>query len=194
MSIGSSDQQSVAADKKKSKVRINHYIRAPQVRLVDPDELFLDINGEPDLTKIGVMSREEALDKAEALNLDLVEISPLAKPPVVRIMDYGKFLFDEKKNKKKPKVSKVKEIKLRPVTDDGAYQIKMRQLLEFLADGDKVKITIRFRGREIAHQELGGALLHRIQNDVKDVAVIEQIPKLEGRQLVMVISPAKRSH
>jgi translation initiation factor IF-3 len=128
--------------------------------------------------------------------LDLVEIVPNAKPPVCRIMDYGKFRFDESKKanlaRKKQKQVQVKEIKLRPGTDDGDYQIKIRKLIEFLEDGDKTKITLRFRGREMAHRDIGMQVLKRIEADLVEYAVVEQFPKLEGRQMVMVLAPKKK--
>ena len=129
--------------------------------------------------------------------LDLVEIVPNAKPPVCRIMDYGKFRFDESKKanlaRKKQKQVQVKEIKFRPGTDDGDYNIKVRNIIKFIQDGDKAKITLRFRGREITHQELGLALLKRVEADLKEYAVVEQFPKMEGRQMVMVLSPTKKA-
>ena len=132
---------------------------------------------------------------AEEDGLDLVEISPTAKPPVCRIMDYGKFLFELSKKqaeeKKKQKQIQVKELKFRPTTEDGDYQVKLRNLIRFLNHGDKVKITLRFRGREMAHQELGMKILERIQLDTTEVAVVEQHAKREGRQLLMVLSPKK---
>lgn len=137
------------------------------------------------------MSKRDAQRKAELLGLDLVEVSPNADPPVVRIMDYGKFTFEEKKTKKKQKIQKLKEIKLRPVTEEGDYQVKLRNLLGFLENGDKVKVTIRFKGREITHKDLGSRLLDRIKIDVNGIGVIDQEPKLEGRQMVMIISPKK---
>lgn len=137
------------------------------------------------------MTKREAQRKAELLGLDLVEVSPNAEPPVVRIMDFGKFLFDEKKTKKKQKVQKIKEIKLRPVTDEGDYKVKLRNLISFLEEGDKVKVTIRFKGREITHKELGSRLLDRIKADIVGFGVIDQEPKLEGKQMVMIISPKK---
>lgn len=137
------------------------------------------------------MKRHEALLKAEKIGLDLVEVSPNAEPPVVRVMDYGKFIFEEKKTKKKQRVQKIKEIKLRPVTDDGDYQVKLRNLLSFLEEGDKVKITLRFRGREITHQDLGMKVMDRLREDTKDVAVVDQMPRLEGKQMVMMLSPKK---
>ncbi len=137
------------------------------------------------------MKRHEALMKAEKVGLDLVEVSPNAEPPVVRVMDYGKFIFEEKKTKKKQRIQKIKEIKLRPVTDDGDYQVKLRNLLSFLEEGDKVKITLRFRGREITHQDLGMKVMDRLREDTKDVAVVDQMPRLEGKQMVMMLSPKK---
>jgi translation initiation factor IF-3 len=136
------------------------------------------------------------LRAAEEGGYDLVEISPTAKPPVCRIMDYGKFLFEVSKKqaeaKKKQKQVQVKEIKFRPTTEDGDYQVKLRNLVRFLNHGDKVKITLRFRGREVAHQDLGMKILERVQQDTLDVAVIEQHPKREGRQLLMVLAPKKK--
>lgn len=137
------------------------------------------------------MKRHEALLKAEKIGLDLVEVSPNAEPPVVRVMDYGKFIFEEKKTKKKQRVQKIKEVKLRPVTDDGDYQVKLRNLLSFLEEGDKVKITLRFRGREITHQDLGMKVMDRLREDTKEVAVVDQMPRLEGKQMVMMLSPKK---
>ncbi len=133
---------------------------------------------------------------AEEGGYDLVEISPTAKPPVCRIMDYGKFLFEVSKKqaeaKKKQKQIQIKELKFRPTTEDGDYQVKLRNLVRFLEHGDKVKITLRFRGREVAHQDLGMKILERIQKDMAELAVVEQHPKREGRQLLMVLSPKKK--
>jgi len=133
---------------------------------------------------------------AQEASLDLVEIVPNGKPPVCRIMDYGKFRFDESKKaavaRKKQKQVQVKEIKFRPGTDDGDYKIKIRKLIEFLEEGDKTKITVRFRGRELAHRELGMELMKRIETDLAEHAVVEQFPKLEGRQMVMVMAPKKK--
>lgn len=133
---------------------------------------------------------------AEEGGFDLVEISPTAKPPVCRIMDYGKFLFEASKKqaeaKKKQKQIQIKELKFRPTTEEGDYQVKLRNLIRFLEHGDKVKITLRFRGREVAHQDLGMKILERVQNDMADIAVVEQHPKREGRQLLMVLSPKKK--
>lgn len=151
---------------------------------------LIGVDGE----QIGVLSSCEALAKAEEVGLDLVEISPNIVPPVCRIMDYGKYLFElSKKAKKKSKQVQLKEIKMRPTTDIGDYQVKLRKAKEFLEDGDKVKFTIRFRGREMSYQEQGRELLNRIVRDIQDSAVIELFPRLEGRQMVMVVSPAKKS-
>jgi translation initiation factor IF-3 len=142
-------------------------------------------------SEVGVMKRHEALAIAATARLDLVEVSPNAEPPVVRVMDYGKFIFEEKKTKKKQRIQKIKEIKLRPVTDDGDYQVKLRNLIAFLNEGDKVKITLRFRGREITHQDLGMKVMDRLREDTKDVAVVDQMPRLEGKQMIMMLSPKK---
>lgn len=150
------------------------------------------MDGEP----LGIVSLSEALAKAEESDIDLVEIAPQAVPPVCRLMDYGKFKYAESKRqheqKLKQKQVQVKEIKFRPGTDDGDYNIKVRNIIKFIQDGDKAKITLRFRGREITHQELGLALLKRVEADVKEFAVVEQFPKMEGRQMVMVLSPIKK--
>ena len=142
------------------------------------------------------MMTADALAKAEGEGLDLVEISPNAEPPVCKIMDYGKYLYQKDKQiqaaKKKQKQTQVKEIKFRPGTEDGDYQTKMRNMLRFLEDGDKVKITVRFRGREMAHQELGLQLLERIKADLGELVQVEQFPKMEGRQMVMVLAPIKK--
>ena len=144
---------------------------------------------------MGVVSIEQARRDAEESQLDLVEIVPTAEPPVCRVMDFGKFLFDKNKKKqaakKKQKQIQVKEIKFRPGTDDGDYNIKLRNLKRFLEHGDKVKITLRFRGREMAHQELGAQMLKRVESDLADLGSVEQFPKMEGRQMVMVIAPKK---
>ncbi len=141
----------------------------------------------------GVVSLEEAMKVASTASLDLVEIVPNAKPPVCRVMDYGKFKFEESKkksqSKKKTKKTQVKEIKLRPGTDIGDYNIKLRKLIAFLEDGDKTKVTIRFRGREMAHRELGMEMLKRIEKDLDGFGVVEQFPKMEGRQMIMVLGP-----
>lgn len=147
--------------------------------------------------QLGIVSLDEALLKAEEAGVDLVEISPNAEPPVCRIMDYGKFLYEKskatKEQKKKQKVVQVKEIKFRPGTDDGDYQVKLRNLIRFLEDGDKVKITLRFRGREMAHQQIGIEMLNRIKEDLIELAVVESYPsRIEGRQMVMVLAPKKK--
>jgi len=145
---------------------------------------------------LGVVPIAEALRIAEEAGLDLVEIAPQADPPVCRIMDYGKFRFEISKKqqaaKKKQKQIQVKEIKFRPGTGEGDYQIKLKNLIRFLSDGDKAKVTVRFRGREMAHRELGMELLKRVEKDLEEYAVVEQHPKLEGRQMVMVLAPKKR--
>jgi len=137
------------------------------------------------------------LSKSEELGLDLVEISPNAEPPVCRIMDYGKFLYEKSKSskeqKKKQKVIQIKEIKFRPGTDEGDYQVKLRNLTRFLEDGDKAKITLRFRGREMAHQKIGVDVLNRVKNDLIELAVVESFPsKIEGRQMIMILAPKKK--
>jgi translation initiation factor IF-3 len=143
----------------------------------------------------GIVSLEEAKQAAYDADLDLVEIAPQADPPVCRVMDYGKFLFEQSKKqhaaRKKQKQIQIKEIKLRPGTDEGDYQIKLRSMLRFLKDGDKVKVTMRFRGREMAHPELGRNVLQRVEEDLAADGSVEQFPKLEGRQMVMVITPKK---
>ncbi len=143
------------------------------------------------------MSLTEAFARAEEADIDLVEIAPNAEPPVCRLLDYGKFKYAESKKqhevKLKQKQVSIKEVKFRPGTDDGDYAIKVRNIIRFIQDGDKAKITLRFRGREITHQEFGLALLRRVEADTKDVAVVEQFPKMEGRQMVMVLGPPKKS-
>jgi len=164
---------------------INEHIESPEVRLVLAD-------GE----QKGVVTIEEARAAASEAKLDLVMIAPEAEPPVCKIMDYGKHIFDLKKqkaaNKKKQRKSQLKEIKFRPGTEEGDYQVKLRNLIRFLTDGDKAKVSLRFRGRELAHQHLGLELVQRIGKDLEDYGVIEQEPKMEGRQIVMVLSPAKK--
>ena len=154
---------------------------------------LVGVEGEP----LGIVSITEAMRMAEEAEIDLVEIAPTAKPPVCRLMDYGKFKYKESKKaheaKLKQKQIQVKEIKFRPGTDEGDYQIKLRNLLRFLSDGDKTKITLRFRGREMAHQELGVALLKRVEADLAALGQVEQWPKLEGRQMVMIIAPKKKN-
>ena len=156
----------------------------PEVRLIDAE-------GE----QVGVVSIAAALEAARESGFDLVEISPNAEPPVCRLMDYGKFVFDQKKEKaaakKKQKQVQVKEIKFRPGTDQGDYNVKLRNLHRFLTDGDKAKVTMRFRGREHAHRELGLAMLKRVEADLAEIASVEQQPMMEGRQMVMVLAPKK---
>lgn len=147
--------------------------------------------------QIGVVSISEALATAEQSSLDLVEISPNAEPPVCKVMDYGKFIFEkskaQKEQKKKQKQIQVKEIKFRPGTDEGDYQVKLRNLRRFLEGGDKAKVTIRFRGREMAHQEIGIELLKRVRTDLNDIANCESFPhRVEGRQMIMVLAPIKK--
>ena len=141
------------------------------------------------------MSIEEALSSASSLGLDLVEVAPNAEPPVCRIMDYGKFVFEQNKKaqsaRRKQKQIQVKEVKFRPGTEEGDYQVKLKNLTRFLSAGDKTKVTLRFRGREMAHQELGVELLKRVQADLSELGVVEQYPQLEGRQMIMVIAPRK---
>lgn len=162
--------------------RVNEDINVPNVRLIGAD-------GE----NIGVVTAREAMDLADEAGLDLVEISPNADPPVCKILDYGKYKYEaqKKKNeaKKKQKIIDVKEIKLRPNIDDHDYDVKMRNMRRFLGDGDKVKVTLRFRGREMAHQELGAVVLKRVKADIDEIAKVEQEAKMEGRQMVMVMAP-----
>ena len=162
--------------------RINDEIRVPQVRLIDDAGEML-----------GVMSAREALIRAYDLGLDLVEISPNAVPPVCKILDYGKYKYEQQKKaneaRKKQKIVEIKEIKVRPNIDDHDYDVKMRQMKNFIGEGDKVKVTLRFRGREMAHQELGVKVLERIRSDLTELVKVEQMPKLENRQMVMVVSP-----
>lgn len=163
---------------------LNEDILAREVRL---------IGAEGD--QVGIVSRDEALAEARKASLDLVLIAPDAEPPVAKIMDYGKHLFELKKTKaaqrKKQKQIQVKEIKFRPGTEDGDYKIKLRNLIRFLEDGDKAKISLRFRGREVAHPEIGMQLMSRIEEDLKDYGVVESAPKFEGRQVIMVLAPRK---
>jgi len=146
--------------------------------------------------QVGIVPIAQAQEMAEEAGLDLVEIVPNAEPPVCRVMDYGKFRFEENKKrhaaKKKQKQIQVKEVKFRPGTEEGDYQVKLRNLIRFLSAGDKAKVTLRFRGREMAHQELGKKLLDRIEADLSDYGAVEQYPKLEGRQMVMVVAPKKK--
>ena len=162
--------------------RVNEEIRVPQVRLIDAE-------GEMQ----GVMSARDAMLRAFAVGLDLVEISPNAEPPVCKILDYGKFKYEQQKKKneakKKQKVVEIKEIKVRPNIDENDYQVKMRHMKSFIEEGDKVKVTLRFRGREMAHQDIGIRVLERIRAELDVTTKVEQMPRLENRQMVMVLSP-----
>jgi translation initiation factor IF-3 len=162
--------------------RVNEEIRVPQVRLIDQD-------GE----MMGVMGARDAMLRAYAVGLDLVEISPNADPPVCKILDYGKFKYEQQKKrneaKKKQKVIEIKEIKVRPNIDENDYQVKMRAMKSFIEEGDKVKVTLRFRGREMAHQDIGVRVLERIRSEMDPTTKVEQMPRLENRQMVMVLSP-----
>jgi translation initiation factor IF-3 len=164
---------------------LNGEITAPEVRLVAD-------NGD----QLGIVSISEAMRLAEEREVDLVEIAPLARPPVCKLMDYGKFRYREQKKaheaKLKQKQIQVKEIKFRPRTDEGDYKIKLNKLVHFLDEGDKVKVTLRFRGREMAHQEFGFRVLERVKADLETHGVVEQFPKMEGRQMVMVMAPKKK--
>ena len=162
--------------------RVNEEIRVPQVRLIDQD-------GEMQ----GVMSARDAMNRAFAIGLDLLEISPNADPPVVKILDYGKFKYEQQKKKnearKRQKVIEIKEIKVRPNIDENDYQVKMRAMKSFIEEGDKVKVTLRFRGREMAHQEIGIRVLERIRTEMDVSSKVEQMPRMENRQMVMVLAP-----
>jgi len=162
--------------------RINEEIRAREVRVVDADN-----------NQLGIMSVREALRLAEERQLDLVEVAPQAKPPVCRIMDYGKFKYEqskrEKEAKKKQRIIQVKEVKLRPRIEDHDYEVKAKNAERFLKDGDKVKATIMFRGREIVHTDLGQRLLDRLAADMKDISIVERQPKLEGKNMIMILAP-----
>ncbi len=166
-------------------MRRNEEISAPQLRVIAADG-----------SQAGVMSRFDALQMASTAELGLVEVSPTAEPPVVRIMDYGKFLFEQNKKahsaKRKQKQIQVKEVKFRPGTGESDYQIKLRNLTRFLSEGDKAKVTLRFRGREMVHQDIGRKLLDRVSTDLAQHAVVEQNPLMEGKQMVMVFAPKKK--
>ena len=174
----------IAAQEKEP--RINGEITAREIRL-QGDE------GE----QLGIVSLYEALRQAEEAELDLVEIAPNAQPPVCRLMDYGKFKYQNSKKlhaaKQKQKQIQIKEVKFRPGTDENDYQVKLRNVIRFLEDGDKAKITLRYRGREMAHQEIGMAQLKRIEADLVEIAIVEQFPKLEGRQMIMMLAPKKKA-
>ena len=184
-SAGGSNIKQRASKGGDKRARINDQISAGQVRLIDE-------NGD----QLGITALDEALANAAGRELDLVEISPDAEPPVCKIMDYGKHLFElkqkQKESRKKTRQTQVKEIKFRPGTDVGDYQVKIRNLIRFLEDGDKTKVTVRFRGREMAHQELGLQLLQRVEQDLADYGTVEQRPNLEGRQMIMVLGPMSK--
>lgn len=167
------------------KDRINDAITVKEVRLIDPE-------GE----QLGIVSIKQALEQAADAGLDLVEVTAKAEPPVCRIMDYGKYVYQQQKKKhdakKNQKQVQVKEVKFRPGTEEGDYQVKLRNLMRFLEHGDRVKVTIWFRGREITHKELGMKMLERVKVDVQDIATVEQQPKMEGRQMQMMIAPTKK--
>lgn len=173
---------SIAAEKQ---VRRNDMITVPQVRVIGADG-----------DNVGVMPTRQAMQLAQDAGLDLVEVSPMAAPPVVRVMDYGKYVFEQKKKlqvaRGKQKQIQIKEVKFRPGTEEGDYQVKLRNLVRFLTEGDKAKVTLRFRGREMMHQDLGRKLLKRVEADLAELAIVEQHPRLEGRQMVMVLSPKKK--
>jgi translation initiation factor IF-3 len=175
------EERHIAAAKE---TRRNEQITAPQVRVIGAD-------GE----QVGIMPVEQAMELADETGMDLVEIAPNAEPPVCRVMDYGKYRFELAKKaqaaKKKQKVTHVKEVKFRPGTEEADYQVKMRNVRRFIEEGDKVKITLRFRGREMAHQELGTAMLQRIRDSLEEEVVVEQWPRMEGRQMVMLVSPKR---
>lgn len=174
-----------SAPAKEKRPAINTEIRAREVRLVDQDG-----------KQAGIVPLRDALTAAEAVELDLVEIVPDAEPPVCRIMDYGKHVFEQKQQKKEAKKKQhqvqIKEIKLRPGTEEADYQVKLRSVIRFLEDGDKAKITLRFRGREMAHQEIGMKQLQRFEVDLADVGTVEQSPKMEGKMMHMLIGPKKK--
>ncbi len=172
----------IVAEKKN---RTNEEIRIPEVRLIG-------VEGE----QLGIVKTHEAIRMAEENGVDLVEIAPQAVPPVAKLMDYGKFRYQEQKKaaeaKSKQKQVQIKEIKFRPGTDDGDYHVKLKNLMRFLDDGDKCKVTLRFRGREMAHQDIGARLLERVRTDLDELGLVEQMPKMEGRQMVMMIAPRKK--
>ena len=174
-----------APEREQSGPRINDQIRVREVRLIDE-------NGD----NVGVVAKFDAMQRAEQAGLDLVEISPDAEPPVCKIMDYGKFKFEQQKKaaeaRKKQKVVEIKEIKMRPAIDDHDYDVKIRAIKRFFEEGDKVKVTLRFRGREMSHQELGRAMVDKISAEIAEEAVIEQFPRMEGRLMVMMIAPKKK--
>jgi translation initiation factor IF-3 len=173
------------AVKRADRTLLNEEIRVPSVRLIGPDG-----------SQVGVVSRGEALESARRAGLDLVMIAPEAEPPVVKVMDYGKHLFELKKvkaaQKKKQKQIQIKEVKFRPGTEEGDYQVKLRSLIRFLEEGDKAKISLRFRGREVVHPEIGMQLMTRVSKDLDEHGTVEAEPRFEGRQVVMVLAPKKK--
>ncbi|MBP8288776.1 MAG: translation initiation factor IF-3 [Chromatiaceae bacterium] len=176
------EEPAIAAPKRN---RVNKEINVPEVRLIDAEG-----------QQVGILRTREALDRAAEEGLDLVEIVPNVEPPVCRLMDFGRFLFDQKKKRaearKNQKQVEIKEIKFRPGTEEGDYQVKLRNLTRFLNEGDKAKVTMRFRGREHAHRDLGLELLQRVEKDLGSISIIEQQPQMEGRQMVMVLGPKKK--
>ena len=180
-SVGLLEDPRIAFNKR---ARRNEEIEAREVRVIDS-------NGE----QAGVMPLSQAIELARDIALDLVEVAPNSDPPVCRIMDFGKYLFEQNKKaqsaRRKQKQVHVKEIKFRPGTEEGDYQVKLRKLMQFLEHGDKTKVTLRFRGREMAHQELGANLLARVREDLEEYGVVEQMPQMEGRQMIMVMAPKK---
>ena len=177
-------RHSIKNDNKSKRALTNEEIEAPNLRLIDADG-----------TQIGIVSNAEAKEKADAAGMDLVMMAD-GETPVCKIMDYGKHVFEAKKQKaaqkKRAKRTQVKEMKFRPGTEEGDYQVKLRSLVRFLENGDKAKVTLRYRGRELAHQELGMEILKRVEGDLSELGTVEQFPKMEGRQLTMVIAPKKR--
>ncbi|MBK8639324.1 MAG: translation initiation factor IF-3 [Chromatiaceae bacterium] len=176
------EEPAIAAPKRN---RVNKEINVPEVRLIDAEG-----------QQVGILRTREALERAAEEGLDLVEIVPNVEPPVCRLMDFGRFLFDQKKKRaearKNQKQVEIKEIKFRPGTEEGDYQVKLRNLTRFLNEGDKAKVTMRFRGREHAHRDLGLELLQRVEKDLASISIIEQQPQMEGRQMVMVLGPKKK--
>ena len=178
------ERVSIKNDNKSKRALTNEEIEAPNLRLIDADG-----------TQVGIVSNAEAKEKADAAGMDLVMMAD-GETPVCKIMDYGKHVFEAKKQKaaqkKRAKRTQIKEMKFRPGTEEGDYQVKLRSLVRFLENGDKAKVTLRYRGRELAHQELGMEILKRVEGDLSELGTVEQFPKMEGRQLTMVIAPKKR--
>ncbi len=178
------ERVSIKNDNKSKRALTNEEIEAPNLRLIDADG-----------TQVGIVSNADAKEKADAAGMDLVMMAD-GETPVCKIMDYGKHVFEAKKQKaaqkKRTKRTQIKEMKFRPGTEEGDYQVKLRNLVRFLENGDKAKVTLRYRGRELAHQELGMEILKRVEGDLSELGTVEQFPKMEGRQLTMVIAPKKR--